>query len=265
MVGLVLVGASPTVGTVLCLALAASAFYIGGMFLNDACDAELDARERPERPIPSGEVERSTVSRVGWGLLATGWLLIVGFNAIAGHGWVAPTLAASLTVGAIWLYDTWHKGNPIAPVIMGLCRVGLYWTAALSTGASPSAGLWIGSLLLLGYVLGLTYAASFETRAKVGQLWPLLGLGAPAVYFVIGGGGVLGKLLLAAFGLWIYRALDLIRQGGPSIGKAIGSLIAGIALLDALMLLRFGHPGWALVAAGAFGTTLALHRKIAGT
>ena len=31
-------------------------FYIGGMYLNDAFDRDIDARERPERPIPSGHV-----------------------------------------------------------------------------------------------------------------------------------------------------------------------------------------------------------------
>ena len=33
--------------------------YAAGMVLNDAFDAELDARERPERPIPSGRISRS--------------------------------------------------------------------------------------------------------------------------------------------------------------------------------------------------------------
>jgi len=38
------------------LLLSASAFYTGGMFLNDAFDAPFDRRVRPERPIPRGEV-----------------------------------------------------------------------------------------------------------------------------------------------------------------------------------------------------------------
>ena len=35
-------------------ALAMSLLYVGGMYLNDAFDRDIDARERPERPIPSG-------------------------------------------------------------------------------------------------------------------------------------------------------------------------------------------------------------------
>ena len=42
----------------LLLALAFSLLYTGGMYLNDAFDRDIDARERPERPIPSGRVRR---------------------------------------------------------------------------------------------------------------------------------------------------------------------------------------------------------------
>src|SRR5262245_63491269 len=48
---------------------AGSLFYSGGMALNDAFDAEIDARERPERPIPSGRVSRGTVLALGFGML----------------------------------------------------------------------------------------------------------------------------------------------------------------------------------------------------
>ena len=42
--------------------------------LNDFFDAEVDAVERPERPIPSGRISRSTAGCVGWSLLAAGVL-----------------------------------------------------------------------------------------------------------------------------------------------------------------------------------------------
>ena len=47
--------------SILLAALALSLFYVGGMWLNDAFDAEIDAEERAERPIPSGAIERQTV------------------------------------------------------------------------------------------------------------------------------------------------------------------------------------------------------------
>ncbi|HEY0550448.1 MAG TPA: UbiA family prenyltransferase, partial [Verrucomicrobiae bacterium] len=35
----------------------ATLLYVGGMFLNDAFDAEFDAQHRRERPIPSGAIQ----------------------------------------------------------------------------------------------------------------------------------------------------------------------------------------------------------------
>ena len=36
--------------------LGVSALYLGGMFLNDAFDADFDRQHRPERSIPSGAI-----------------------------------------------------------------------------------------------------------------------------------------------------------------------------------------------------------------
>ena len=52
--GLVLAGGWLDPAPLLLLFLAVSLAYVGGMFLNDAFDAEVDAVRRPERPIPSG-------------------------------------------------------------------------------------------------------------------------------------------------------------------------------------------------------------------
>ena len=51
-------GGAPDLATVAWAALALTLFYEGGMWLNDAFDAEIDARERANRPIPNGEIGR---------------------------------------------------------------------------------------------------------------------------------------------------------------------------------------------------------------
>ena len=63
--GLVLAGGSLVDPRILPLLIALSLFYVGGMYLNDAFDAELDAKERPERPIPSGQISARTVFIAG--------------------------------------------------------------------------------------------------------------------------------------------------------------------------------------------------------
>ena len=46
-------------------------FYVGGMYLNDAFDRGIDARERPGRPIPAGEIAASSVFGIGsWSMPA---------------------------------------------------------------------------------------------------------------------------------------------------------------------------------------------------
>src|SRR5262245_13283313 len=52
--GVVLAGGRPQ-PRLLTLWTALSCFYVGGMFLNDAFDRQVDARERAEGPITSGE------------------------------------------------------------------------------------------------------------------------------------------------------------------------------------------------------------------
>src|SRR3989442_12467344 len=66
MMGLTVSGAALT-SSAATLLLASACAYAGGMAPNDACDATLDARERPERPIPSGRITRAgafTVARL---------------------------------------------------------------------------------------------------------------------------------------------------------------------------------------------------------
>src|SRR2546425_895448 len=57
--GLAVSGAALT-SSAATLLLASACAYAGGMALNDACDATLDARERPERPIPSRSEEHTS-------------------------------------------------------------------------------------------------------------------------------------------------------------------------------------------------------------
>ena len=257
--GLVLAGGSPSARALALLMLAASAFYVGGMFLNDAFDAEIDARERPERPIPSGEISRRAVMRWGFGWLATGVVLVAFVHPRA-------VLAALGTCALIVAYDRWHKGNPAGPLVMGLCRVGLYAIAAFSVAPSLPRPLLVGALLLLGYVLGLTYVAKHESGGRLARVWPLVGLFAPLVVL---GPSLVGDpraiALLVAFGLWAMRAVRLVRQGGPSIRRAVVGLIAGISILDALLITAAGRPDLALLALVAFGATLASQRVISGT
>lgn len=67
--GIVLAGGDPRDPRSGFLLLAFTLFYVAGMFLNDAFDRNIDAVERPERPIPSGQVSSNTVFVAGFAML----------------------------------------------------------------------------------------------------------------------------------------------------------------------------------------------------
>ena len=254
--GAVLSGA-PAPGPVLLAALSLTLLYLGGMWLNDAFDAEIDAAERSSRPIPSGQIGRGAVFMVGGGLLLGGVVLA----AIAGGGGIALCLAA-----AILLYDWSHKRTVLAPAIMGVTRaLAVLLGAALAGGVTGAAIL--AGLGLMAYVAGLTYAARGEARDRLGRAWPLAVLAVPiALALWAGWGSVLGLVVWAALALAVALALrGLARRAPGDVPRAVSLLIAGIALHDAIWMAGAGATFAAALAVLAFGLTLAAQRLVPGT
>lgn len=251
------------------LVVALSLFYVGGMYLNDGFDAEVDARERAERPIASGAVAASTVLALGFGMLAVGegLLLVTGLALVDGTG-LYPAASGLLLAAAIVLYDLWHKGNPLSPLLMGLCRVLVYLTAGFAVVTVLPWPLLGGAAALLCHLIGLTYVAKQENLDRVENLWPLLFLGAPPVYAAAMGAfdSLTGVTLWVAFMVLLgYGLRLLIQRGAGDVRRAVVTLIAGIALLDALLIAAAGGLGLAWIAAVGFVLTLVLQRYVAGT
>lgn len=268
--GAVLSGAEFGVAPLLVLLLCGSAFYEGGMFLNDAYDADLDARERPGRPIPSGLVSRSTVFSIGFGLLAAG---LVGLLLAAVFGLIRPGLAAPAaglgTCLAVLTYNRWHKGHAWSPIVMGACRAGLYLTAALAVSPQLGTVVLIGAGALWLYIVGLTHIARFETGKAIDRAWisafvlsPLLA----AAPVVLEQKRALPALCFALLLGWSLRSMSFALRGGPGqIPRAVVSLIAGASLVDALFISLLATPLAVLGALACFLVTLKWQRRIPGT
>ncbi|WP_437968888.1 UbiA family prenyltransferase [Sorangium sp. So ce260] len=267
--GMALSGSGLRAPEVALVGLAVSLMYVGGMFLNDAFDREIDARERPERPIPSGLVSAREVFAVGYGLLGAGVLLVGGHAYLESRG-AAPVVASALLAGAIVLYDAWHKGNPLSPALMGLCRVLVYATAALAAGGQLGSAVFGGGLALLFYLIGLTAIAKQENLLAVRSLWAL---GFMAVPFLTTIGapltGLMGTIAYGALAGCVIHAVRLLRGTRKDrIPRAVVTLIAGISLLDAVLIAKSGAPGAGGAAALAllgFPLTLAMQRVVRGT
>jgi 4-hydroxybenzoate polyprenyltransferase len=246
----------------LCLVLLAmSLFYVGGMFLNDYFDRAIDARERPERPIPVGAISATAVALIGVGLLGGGVLATALMGALPG---VIALLLAALIVA----YDRHHKQNALSPVLMGLCRALVYLASAAALSGNVPLRVAMSGAAMAAYVAGLTYAARQESLDRIGNLWPLLLLSAPLLVAVgalqHGPSAALVYMILAG---WVTGAVWLLakRPRAGSVGRAVGWLIAGISLVDAAVLASFGAIAAASVAIGGFAVTLISQKLVAGT
>jgi 4-hydroxybenzoate polyprenyltransferase len=177
-------------------------------------------------------------------------------------------MIAGLSLAAtIVYYNAHHKGNPLGPLVMGLCRAQVYLTAALAVVPELSQQLWWGTGLLAAYVIGLSYLARQETLTRMANLWPLAFLVAPFVYGLPEALRIVeSAVVYLSFVAWVIYALWRLMKGPQmAIRDGILTLIAGIALLDALLIALAGDPQLAaLVAGGAFLTRLA-HRFVPGT
>ena len=137
---------------------ASMAIYAAGIALNDLFDLDVDAAERPDRPLPSGRVSRRFAAGLGGTLLALG-LVLAG---LSGSG--TSLLVAALLVVCVVAYDAGAKRTPLGPGLMGACR-GLNLALGLSGDPAlggPAAGLVAGSMAL--FVVGVTRISRSETE-----------------------------------------------------------------------------------------------------
>ncbi len=139
------------------LLIAGVLLYAGGVVFNDVFDRELDAVERPERPIPSG---RASVR--GAALLGTALLVAGVASALAASTWSA-VIAAAIALLAV-IYDRWGKRYAaVAPITMGACR-GLNLLLGASALPAAVAESWFVGLIPLAYVGGITALSRGEVR-----------------------------------------------------------------------------------------------------
>jgi hypothetical protein len=250
--------ASARTGLVL---LAMTLFYAGGMYLNDFFDRAIDARERPERPIPAQEIAPRTVGAIGFGMLAGGIALMtpLGLSAFASAFVLATVIIA---------YDRFHKGYRFSPLIMGLCRALVYIGAAAAAVGNISTALLLAALALLAFVAGVSYAAWQERLDRPRNRWPQALLAPPLLLALPAfEQGVAGWAVYLTLSGAIASALYLIakRPTTGAVSRAVALLIAAISLVDAAFLASIGAITPALIAVLGFVFTLTLQRHIIGT
>ncbi len=206
---------------------AALLLYCSGLIFNDVFDLKEDRRQRPDRPLPAGNINPLTAVFVAVALMGCG----VALAAPAGSD--ALLVAGALAV-AVLLYDAVAKRIPaLGAVNMGFCRA---MSAVLGACAAidapllpflggPGAASHIGpyTLFVLIYIAVVTFFASYETA---GLKLPVFGALSP-----------------------------------PTMQKVVGTLIRMLLLFQAAVAATAGPVGWVvaacLLAAWCISTLLA--------
>jgi 4-hydroxybenzoate polyprenyltransferase len=235
------------------LSAASVCLYWAGMAANDWADRELDAKERPERPIPSGRVAPSTAAGVAAGLTALG-LALAG---VAG-GRRALAVAVPLA-GAVWAYDTVAKNTAAGPAVMAACR-------GLDVLLGASSGRMRRAVVPALTVAAHTYTVTALSRKEVSGTDPLLPASTLAGTAVVAAAASTRRgwwhRLLAGWSAAGYGAAQVRAVRDPraaTVRAAVGAGITSLPALQGALIARSGAPvtGLAVAAAVPVGRRLA--------
>ncbi len=276
-----------------------SLLYTAGMILNDAMDVKFDREHRKERPIPSGRVSVSMAWTVGIAMMVAGAAMC--FFGGGACGWLVLALVGAIVAYDAfhkpWAGSVFIMGS--CRVLLYLVA-GSAVTGGLDV--HEDALLIIRSIALGGYVIGLSLVARNETKPlpdrSVARWFGRLTLGLPLIagiaLWMIGlmagppaavgsakgwvslGSFRLGShqettalvvqmMLMIFLGALIARAMRRMRTPPPSnIGRAVGLLLAGIVVVDAIAICPLA-PLTSVVFAASLPLLLMWQRKIAAT
>lgn len=246
------------------LAIVSALLYLAGMVLNDAFDAEFDARERPRRPIPSGRISRRRAAVLGTSLLIAGVLLALH---ISDHS-DAPRIAviAVVLAACIVSYDAFLKRTVAGPVAMGCCRLlNVLLGMGLAAQASDPSVIrpwtpteWAIAAGICIYVTGVTLLARNESRTSaratliVGTAVLFAGI---VLIASVPAWSVSGPLAIVTRGwylLWAVLMLVIARrcvlavmQPRPEfVQAAVRHCLRSIIVIDAAIVLGFCGVYW---------------------
>ena len=238
--------------------------YMAGLIDNDLADLKEDRRDRPHRPLPSGQV------RVPHAMIAAAALLL-GAVLLAGRVNRECLAVAAALAATILLYNHLLKRVPVVgPLAMGLCRglsvmVGASVMGLAGLGANPALA---GGLIAV-YIAAVTAIAAGETTGKPVGRKRNLPATMLAFFFTLGAMGVYGSpamsvpetTAMVSFGIYIAFALlavlvaavAAVRLGGKPeprmVQKTIGLYIRNLLPIQAAFCALLPSYGWVIAGA----------------
>ncbi|GAA4837366.1 UbiA family prenyltransferase [Kitasatospora terrestris] len=249
------------------LAAASVCLYWAGMALNDYADRQLDASERPDRPIPSGRISPRGALAAASALTAAGLSL-----SAAAAGRRALTVAVPLAA-TVWAYDLALKDTRWGPAAMAAAR-GLDVLMGAGTGflgrALPAAAV------VAGHTFALTVVSRQETRGATASLPAgalaatcAVGLAAASLPDPVApparratSAALLGGYTAAAGGALLQA---VVRPDAAHLKRAVGAGIHAMIPLQAALIARSRPLRAALPLLAAYPLARRLSRKVSPT
>jgi 4-hydroxybenzoate polyprenyltransferase len=241
--------------------------YWAGMALNDYADRDVDVRERPERPIPSGRVSPRFALSLATALTSAG-------VAAAGLAGGRSALAVALPLaGTVWAYDLVLKETAAGPMAMAAARA---LDVVLGAGRNRARAALPAALAVGGHTLGVTALSRGEVSGSDRRvpLAALAGTGAVAGTTILTGsrGAALPHRLGALALTATYAAsvggaqADAVQQPTPGrIRLAVGAGILGLMPLQGALAAGAGSLRAAVPVVAAFPVARRLARKVSPT
>lgn len=264
-----------------CVIASSVALYAAGVVLNDYCDRDVDAGQRPERPIPSGRIRAEAALRLAGVLFVLG----VALAALAsGMSWQPRSMMAAVgLVLCVVIYDVWLKRTPLGPVAMGACR-SANWLLGLSLSPLGWTRDPLAVAMAIGlYIAGVTWFARREaersSRVHLAGATLTMFTGMSLLWRIpyLEGGTMRAADSATASAQWTLLvgvlAAFIVRRVGIAIilpeprpvQAAIKHAILSLVLLDAAATFAFAGPTASALVASLLIPTVLLGRWFAST
>ncbi len=219
--------------------LASVCLYAAGMVWNDVADRQLDAKVRPERPLPSGAIGLRTAIAIGLMLLAVGVV-------------VSPCRSHHATIAVlVLLYDFATKRS----VLLGALNMGVLRGLNLATllacaevGEGIARDLTIAAICYGVYIVAVTLLGHFEDVPRVRPRAVSNVQAAPVIaglcgLFAVQGGWWPAPVLGALPALWFARQNARLQAWDrAAIRRSMTRLLLGTMLYTGLLALAAGRP-----------------------
>jgi 4-hydroxybenzoate polyprenyltransferase len=240
--------------------------YLSGMALNDWADREIDAVERPRRPIPAGEIAAPTALATALGL--TGASLAA---ARLGGGQRLKTAGALAAV--VWAYDLMTKDTPAGPWTMASARA---LDVLVGAGSNP-----LGALVPAGaigaHALVITQVSAHEAEGGDERVARDALVGVGAIGGVVAASALAGRrgardttLALAGVGAYAFAMgqagrAAMRKPDAAGLQRLVGTGVMANMPLQAALLASRGRVASATALLASFPFARRAARKVAVT